>query len=66
MRNVIGTDKGNYLVYADWKSQEAAIQGALSNDGNIKAALKAVVSIKVPLSRFQLTEKVIFWSCFYL
>ena len=41
MRNVIGTDKDNYLVYADWKSQEAAIQGALSNDENIKAALKA-------------------------
>ena len=40
MRNVIGTDKKHYLIYADWKSQEAVIQGALSNDENIKAAVK--------------------------
>ena len=39
MRNIIGTDKNHYLIYADWKSQEAAIQGALSNDENIKAGI---------------------------
>tara|TARA_R110000824_G_scaffold334947_1_gene521511 strand:+ start:2017 stop:3783 length:1767 start_codon:yes stop_codon:yes gene_type:complete len=41
MRNIIGTSKDKILVYADWKSQEAVIQGALSNDPNIKAAIAA-------------------------
>ena len=41
MRNIIGTSKDKILIYADWKSQEAVIQGALSNDPNIKAAIAA-------------------------
>lgn len=39
MRNIIGTDKDHYLIYADWKSQEAVIQAALSGDPGIKKAL---------------------------
>ena len=39
MRNIIGTTKDKLIVYADWKSQEAVIQGALSNDPNIKNGL---------------------------
>ena len=39
MRNIIGTTKDKIIVYADWKSQEAVIQGALSNDPNIKKGL---------------------------
>ncbi len=39
MRNIIGTTKDKILVYADWKSQEAVIQGALSKDQNIIAAV---------------------------
>ena len=39
MRNIIGTTKDKLLVYADWKSQEAVIQGALSKDQNIVAAI---------------------------
>ena len=41
MRNIIGTSKDKILIYADWKSQEAVIQGELSNDPNIKAAIAA-------------------------
>jgi len=41
MRNLIGTDKEHFLVYADWKSQEAAIQAALSKDPEM---IKAVNS----------------------
>jgi len=41
MRNLIGTDKNHYLIYCDWKSQEAAIQAQLSKDPNM---LKAVAS----------------------
>tara|TARA_R110000803_G_scaffold62957_2_gene123411 strand:- start:1133 stop:2902 length:1770 start_codon:yes stop_codon:yes gene_type:complete len=40
MRNIIGTTKDKLIVYADWKSQEAVIQGALSNDPNIKNGLE--------------------------
>jgi DNA polymerase-1 len=36
MRNIIGTSKDKLIVYADWKSQEAVIQGALSKDQKIK------------------------------
>ena len=39
MRNIIGTDENHYLIYADWKSQEAVIQAALSGDPGIKKAL---------------------------
>jgi len=39
MRNIIGTDKNHILVYADWKSQEAVIQAALSNDSGIQEGL---------------------------
>ena len=39
MRNIIGTSKDKLIVYADWKSQEAVIQGALSKDPNIKIGL---------------------------
>tara|TARA_R100000908_G_scaffold58390_1_gene34509 strand:- start:385 stop:1254 length:870 start_codon:yes stop_codon:yes gene_type:complete len=39
MRNIIGTTKDKIIVYADWKSQEAVIQGALSQDQNIIAAV---------------------------
>ena len=39
MRNIIGTTKDKIIVYADWKSQEAVIQGALSKDPNIKKGL---------------------------
>jgi len=39
MRNIIGTSKDKLIVYADWKSQEVVIQGALSKDQNIKAAI---------------------------
>ncbi|HCI69398.1 MAG TPA: hypothetical protein DHV30_01880, partial [Balneola sp.] len=41
MRNLIGTDKDHYLIYCDWKSQEAVIQAQLSKDPNM---LKAVAS----------------------
>ena len=41
MRNLIGTDKDHYLIYCDWKSQEAHIQAQLSKDPNM---LKAVAS----------------------
>jgi len=41
MRNIIGTDKDHYLIYADWKSQEAVIQAALSGDPGIKKALES-------------------------
>ena len=39
MRNIIGTTKDKILVYADWKSQEAVIQGSLSNDTNIQSGV---------------------------
>ena len=39
MRNMIGTTKDKIIVYADWKSQEAVIQGALSKDPNIKIGI---------------------------
>lgn len=39
MRNIIGTDSKHILVYADWKSQEAVIQAALSQDPGIKFGL---------------------------
>ena len=38
MRTIIGTDKDHYLVYADWKSQEAVVQAYLSQDKNMIAA----------------------------
>jgi DNA polymerase I-like protein with 3'-5' exonuclease and polymerase domains len=41
MRNLVGTDKEHILVYADWKSQEAVIQAALSKDPQM---IKAVES----------------------
>ena len=41
MRNLIGTDKRHYLLLADWKSQEAAIQAALSNDPEMIKAVKS-------------------------
>ena len=41
MRNIIGTDDNHYLIYADWKSQEAVIQAALSGDPGIKKALQS-------------------------
>ena len=41
MRNLIGTDENNYLIYADWKSQEAAIQAALSQDPKMIEAVKS-------------------------
>ena len=41
MRNLIGTDKDHILVYADWKSQEAVIQAALSEDPKMIAAVKS-------------------------
>ena len=41
MRNLIGTDENHYLIYCDWKSQEAAIQAALSQDPEM---IKAVES----------------------
>ena len=39
MRNIIGTTKDKILVYADWKSQEAVIQGALSKDTKIQEGI---------------------------
>jgi len=41
MRNLIGTNRKHLLVYADWKSQEAVIQAALSKDPEM---ISAVVS----------------------
>jgi len=41
MRNLIGTDKNHYIIYADWKSQEAAIQAALSKDPQMVRAVKS-------------------------
>ena len=41
MRNLIGTDENHYLIYADWRSQEAAIQAALSKDPKMIAAVKS-------------------------
>ena len=35
MRNMIGTSKDKIIAYADWKSQEAVIQAALSQDPNV-------------------------------
>ena len=40
MRNLIGTDKKHYILYADWKSQEAVIQAALSKDPEMMSAVK--------------------------
>lgn len=41
MRNIIGTDENHFLIYADWKSQEAVIQAALSGDPGIKKGLES-------------------------
>jgi len=41
MRTIIGTDKDHYLVYADWKSQEAVVQAYLSQDKNMIAAINS-------------------------
>ena len=41
MRNVIGTDDDHYLIYADWKSQEAVIQASLSKDTVMTKAVKS-------------------------
>ena len=41
MRNLIGTDENHYIIYADWKSQEAAIQAALSKDPQMVRAVKS-------------------------
>jgi len=40
MRNIIGTNKHMIIAYADWKSQEAVIQAALSQDPNVIKAVK--------------------------
>ena len=55
MRNIIGTTKDKIIVYADWKSQEAVIQGALSNDPNIK---KGVATGDIYLSTAKLAKAV--------
>ena len=41
MRTVIGTSGTNYLIYADWKSQEAVIQAYLSNDQEMIVAVNS-------------------------
>ena len=41
MRNLIGTDNKHFLVYVDWKSQEAVIQAALSKDPKMIEAVKS-------------------------
>jgi DNA polymerase I-like protein with 3'-5' exonuclease and polymerase domains len=41
MRTIIGTDKDHYLVYADWKSQEAVVQAYLSQDKQMIAAINS-------------------------
>ena len=41
MRNLIGPDENHYIIYADWKSQEAAIQAALSKDPKMVEAVKS-------------------------
>ena len=41
MRNLIGTDNKHFLLYADWKSQEACIQAALSKDPNMVKAVNS-------------------------
>ena len=41
MRNLIGTDNKHCLVYADWKSQEACIQAALSKDPKMVKAVNS-------------------------
>ena len=39
MRNLIGTDENHYLIYCDWKSQEAVIQAQLSQDPKMLEAV---------------------------
>ena len=41
MRTIIGTDKDHYLVYADWKSQEAVVQAYLSQDQEMIKAINS-------------------------
>ena len=41
MRNMIGTSKDKIIAYADWKSQEAVIQAALSQDPNVIEAISS-------------------------
>ena len=41
MRTITGTDKDHYLVYADWKSQEAVVQAYLSQDKQMIAAINS-------------------------
>jgi len=41
MRTIIGTDKDHYLIYADWKSQEAVVQAYLSQDKNMIEAINS-------------------------
>ena len=40
-RNVIKPSWGNYLVYADYKSQEAGVQAYLSGDKNLIEAYRS-------------------------
>ena len=39
MRNLIGTDENHYLIYCDWRSQEAVIQAQLSQDPKMLEAV---------------------------
>jgi len=39
MRNLIGTVKNRYLIYCDWRSQEAVIQAQLSQDPKMLEAV---------------------------
>ena len=41
MRNLIGTDENHYLIYCDWKSQEAVIQAQLSQDPKMLEAVNS-------------------------
>ena len=41
MRTIIGTDKDHYLIYADWKSQEAVVQAYLSQDQEMIEAINS-------------------------
>ena len=41
MRNLIGTDENHYLIYCDWRSQEAVIQAQLSQDPKMLEAVNS-------------------------
>ena len=41
MRNLIGADENHYLIYCDWKSQEAVIQAQLSQDSKMLEAVNS-------------------------